>query len=419
MLPQSRRMRRLVIAMIVDSFGSGLFGPFALLYATVVVGVSLPAAGAALGAASIAALGVGLMAGVLVDRFGAARIAVTGNLLAALGGAVLLVARNLPVFVLGSFLSAVAIRVFWSAFAPLVGEVAGPADRERWFGLVRGSRYAGMAAGGLLASVVLLLGQRTGLLVMAVVDAASYLVAGLLIATAGVTTSRAAVVADTAPTYRLALRDRDNVVLALLNVPATLLITAPTLAMPVYVLTVLDQPAWVPGVLAGSGTAAVAIGLTFVHRVTAGRRRLMVLATASLVWTVGALAYASASATTAGLTVAVLLVAVLAIAAGEALHGPTADTLPLTIAPPGLAGRYTAVHQLAWGISGAIAPALVGALLGHSATVLWLVLAVIAATTAVTYVLLPARAHDRSMRVGSAPDGSRPVLDSQPVPLPQ
>ena len=226
-------------------------------------------------------------------------------------------------------------------------------------------------------------------------------------------------VADTAPTYRLALRDRDNVVLALLNVPATLLITAPTLAMPVYVLTVLDQPAWVPGVLAGSGTAAVAIGLTFVHRVTAGRRRLMVLATASLVWTVGALAYASASATTAGLTVAVLLVAVLAIAAGEALHGPTADTLPLTIAPPGLAGRYTAVHQLAWGISGAIAPALVGALLGHSATVLWLVLAVIAATTAVTYVLLPARAHDRSMRVGSAPDGSRPVLDSQPVPLPQ
>lgn len=48
---------------------------------------------------------------------------------------------------------------------------------------------------------------------------------------------------------------------------------------------------------------------------------------------------------------------------GEAAYAPTADSLPLELAPPGLDARYTAVHQLAWGISGAIAPSLAAALL--------------------------------------------------------
>ena len=41
---------------------------------------------------------------------------------------------------------------------------------------------------------------------------------------------------------------------------------------------------------------------------------------------------------------------------GESAYAPTADLVPLELAPPGLAGRYTAVHQLAWGVSGAVAP---------------------------------------------------------------
>lgn len=388
--------------MVVDSFGSGLFGPFGLLYAHIVVGLTLPSAGLALAAVGAGALVLGPVAGVLVDRFSAARVAVAGNLLAALGGVVLLLARNLPLFVLGSFLTTVAIRVFWAAFAPLVGDAVEPSTRERWFGLLRGSRYAGMAAGGLLASVVLLLGQHRGLLVMVVLDAASYLAAGLLIAAAKITARVPDVVVDGAsPSYRAALRDRDNVMLALLNVAATLLITAPAIAMPVYVLTVLDQPVWVPGVLSATGTAVLAVGVTLVHRVTAHRRRLMVLAAASAGWTVGALGYAAASVSPAALTLGVLFVAVLAFGLGEALAAPTADTLPLVIAPPGMAGRYTAIHQAAWGISGAAAPALVGGLLGSNPTLLWLVLGGTAAVTSAAYWLIPASTHTRAQRVGS------------------
>ena len=383
--------------MIVDSFGSGLFGPFGLLYAHVVVGLPLPRAGAALAVVGAAALTLGPVAGAMVDRFTAAQVATAGNLLAAVGGGVLLIARDLPLFVLGSFLGAAALRVFWAAFAPLVGDAVEPGARERWFGLLRGSRFAGMAVGGLLASVVLLLGQHRGLLVMVAVDATSYLIAGLLIALARIAARPREVAAN--PSYRVALRDRSNVALTLLNVAATLVITAPMLAMPVYVLSSLRQPAWVPGALAGTGTTALAVGVTLVHRLTADRRRLMVLAAASVVWALGALSYAAAGAGHG--TLIMLFAAVLAFGLGEALYGPTADTLPLAIAPAGLAGRYTAMHQVAWGISGIIAPALVGALIGNRPTLFWLVLAGIAAGTAAAYRLLPKATQERARKVGS------------------
>lgn len=398
------RRGRLALAMVVDSFGGGLFGPFGLLYAHVVVGLPLPTAGAVLAAAGAAALACGPVAGAMVDRYTAARVAAAGNLLAAAGGAVLLVARDLPVFALGSFLTAGAVRAFWAAFAPLVGDAVEPAARERWFGLLRGSRYAGMAAGGLLASAVLLLGQQRGLLVMVAADAVSFLVAGLLIATARVRgRAREPVAGGARPSYRVALRDRANLMLTLLNVVATLLITVPTIAMPVYVLSVLDLQAWVPGLLAGTGTIALAAGVVVMHRLTADRRRLMVLASASLVWTFGALAYAVAPYPPAGWTLAVLFVAVLAFGLGEAIYGPTADALPLAIAPPGMAGRYTAVHQAAWGISGAAAPALVGALVDRSPLVLWSILAGLAAVMAATYRYLPTATHSRAHRVGAVP----------------
>lgn len=396
------RRGRLATAMVIDSFGTGLFGPFGLLYASVVVGLSLATAGLALAAVGLTALALGPVAGALVDRLSAGRVAAAGNVLASLGAATLLVARNLPMFAVGAFLGTVAMRVFWAAFAPLVGDAVPAPSRERWFGLLRASRYAGMAAGGLLASVALLLGQHRGLLAMVAIDGTSHAVAAALIARARIVPSGPRRTAcGPKPSYRTALQDRTNILLIGLSVMATLLITAPAIAMPVYVLSLLDQPVWVPGLLAGTGTAALAIGVTLAHRITAGRSRLRVLSIASVVCTVGALAYAVAADVVPEAVLATLLVAVVAIGLGEALYGPTSDTLPLAIAPPGMAGRYAALHQVAWGVSGALAPLMVGSLMSTSPKLLWFVLAAVGAATAGTYWLLPHAAQARAATVGS------------------
>lgn len=71
---------------------------------------------------------------------------------------------------------------------------------------------------------------------------------------------------------------------------------------------------------------------------------------------------------------------------GEAIYAPTADALPLAIAPAGLAGRYSAVHQLAWGISSTLAPVLTASLLVVGNQTVWLVLTATATLLAIAYL---------------------------------
>jgi MFS family permease len=72
---------------------------------------------------------------------------------------------------------------------------------------------------------------------------------------------------------------------------------------------------------------------------------------------------------------------------GEAAYAPTADALPLDLAPPNLSGRYTALHQLAWGISGAIAPTLCAVLVRHGRFSLWVTLGLLSLGLATAYTI--------------------------------
>jgi MFS family permease len=76
------------------------------------------------------------------------------------------------------------------------------------------------------------------------------------------------------------------------------------------------------------------------------------------------------------------------------LPTPSADSLPLELAPAGLSGRYTAVHQLGWGVSAAIAPVLAGALLAAGRPTLWVVLCAASLALALAYVVARASLFD-------------------------
>ena len=118
--------QRLLASALIDSLGSGLVAPFSLLFGHVVVGLSLPVTGLAASIASGVAMAAGPVAGSLVDRHGAARVAAAGNVLAAVGGIGLLLSREVIVFTLASLVCAAAQRTFWAAFSPLVAETVRP-----------------------------------------------------------------------------------------------------------------------------------------------------------------------------------------------------------------------------------------------------------------------------------------------------
>jgi len=168
---------------------------------------------------------------------------------------------------------------------------------------------------------------------------------------------------------------------------STLLILAPVIAIPVFVIEDLDLPNWIPGLLLASTTVTLAIGSLASPYLLRGRRRLRNLQLANAVWVVSFLLI-FLSPMVLGIALAVLLTAMLLLGLGEALYGPTADALPAALAPAHLQGRYSAFHQMAWGVSETVAPALVGILLATNDTLLWFVLGSLAAGSVMGYRML-------------------------------
>jgi MFS family permease len=392
---QARHRRALAYgAMFIDMLGGGLFSPFELLYGHVVVGLTLPTAGVLIATGAALSIAVGPLAGSTVDRFGAGRIVSVSNVLGAVGCAVLLAATPLT-FGLGIFLLSATQRAFYGAFTPFVAVIAQSQELELWFGRIRAFRYVGLSLGAALSGAALALGQGAGLRVLVTLDAASYVAAAALLwrAARGVESPRQGA-HHAAGGYRKVLADRANLILAGLNVGATLLIIAPFVAMPVFVLEVLHQPPWVPGLLAAANTATLVAGSTVSARLLRGRRRLTNLALVSSLWAF-ALALFLVSAIVSSLVLIGLFAGMMLLGFGEALYAPTADTLPLALAPAPLRGRYAALHQMGWGVSETAAPALAGFLLAISGSLLWGVLVALAVAATVAYRVVAARIRGR------------------------
>lgn len=405
-MPETAR-RLLLVAMLVDTLGSGLVMPFELLFGTQLVGLSLAESGIGLSIGSGLAIAAGPIAGSLVDRFGPVRLVVAANALSIVAIVSLLAVDGFFAFTAVTLMFAIAARTFWAAYAPLAAAFVEAADLETWFGRFRGARYAGLAAGSAAAAFALLAGRETGLRLVLVADGLSYLAAiGLYLAAAyrrrpvvpSVTSAR---VVAKASGYRGAINDRANSVLAALNVAATLVIVVPLLALPIFVLDHLRLPLWVPGVLAATGTIAVAIPTFLAGRLTRGRPRLRLLAAAASCWSMGGLLMATGAALP-GIALAILPLGMILLGIGEAIYAPTADTLPIALAPPELAGRYSALHQLAWGISGTIAPVLTAWLLALGPLTVWVAVSAAAAVTAAAYLWLERRIGLRAGVAGSS-----------------
>jgi MFS family permease len=394
-------------AMFIDTLGGGLIAPFELVYAHVVVGLRLPTAGAALAAAAAAGIAVGPITGVAVDRVGAMALVAAANLLGVLGCIALILARGVALFAIGSLFIMAGMRTFWGAFTPLVAELAPPQSLDAWFGRIRGARFVGIATGEALAGVFLLAGERAGLISIVAVDGGSYLVAMTLILAASrgrAPRVRAARELPVRRGYRAALSDRANLLLAGLNVADTVLIEAPVLAMPVFVLDQLHLDRWLPGVLAAITTVVVAAGTMFGSGLLRGRRRLRNMQFATWTWT-AAFAMFLAVPWTRGGELPLLVGAMALLGLGEAFYAPTADALPAALAPPGLLGRYAAVHQMAWGISETVSPLVAGALLAVGVSATWILLTALGVLAAVAYRVLERSIGDRD---GTVPRRERP-----------
>jgi len=384
-LPNIAGRKRLAGAVLIDSLGSGMFLPFAIVYFLRTTALPLTTVGLGLSAAAAAALPVSPLVGPAVDRFGPKRAVLASNLLQAAGFVGYLWVSSVWRLIAFALLINAGQNIYWTANGAVVAIAADAGERPRWFAMVRGLRNTGFGLGALLAALAVSLGSETGFRALVVVNAVSFAASAAFItgwrpATrpaseqeraggAGGTGSRPA-------GYRSVLSDGPFMTLILANVLFVLCTLVITVALTVYVVDFLHQPSWMAGVLFAINTALVALTQTTITRLTERRGAVTLLQLAAVLWAASFLVMWMVSALSGSLVILILLADIVVYTAAEIVYSPTMSDMVVRFAPASQRGRYFAVHQLSWSIPSTVAPAAFTWLLARGAGWLWIALAV-------------------------------------------
>jgi MFS family permease len=370
--PSLGRHRRFVSAIAIDAVGSGVFMPVSMLYFLVTTDLSLVQIGAAISIASAAAIPAGPLLGSLVDRFGAKRILLAGNLMQCVGFLAYLFTDSFVGLTLWTVVVAVGRTAFWGSYGNIVAAISQPGEREKWFGFLGALRNVGFAIGGLASGLAITIGTGAAYLTVVLVNALSYAVAFLLLLAVPPTRPSGHRAPDGA--WATVLRDRPYRLLWLTQFAYSTAMMVLNFALPIYAVTTLDLPGWVVGAIFTINTVMVGFGQGLVVRGLTGHRRWRVLVLTNLVFAASFLVLLGASGRSVVLATFVVLAGSIVYTVGELLGGPVLGALGAEAAPEHLRGRYLSLLQLAWTISGTVAPVTFAWLLDRGSSPIWLAL---------------------------------------------
>ena len=395
--PDVGRHRRFVSALGIDALGGGIWMPLSMLYFLRQTDLTLVELGLVMTVANLAVTPFVPYVGRLVDRLGPKAVMQTGNVVQAVSFAAYPFVDSMVLVGLVVGVSTVGRTMFWGSNGPLITQITRPGEREQWFGFAQAMRNAGYGVGGLLAALALSVGTDTAYHAVVVGNALSFVAALLLMA--GVTAGgRPDIVPGPAGGRGLVLRDRGYRWLVLAMFGYALTEMTLNVAMPVYFAELLGLPAWVPGAVFVINTVMIGLGQGIVVRSMTGAVRVrVVLLAISFTASSFVLMYAADALTVAAGTVVVLVAAVV-YTTGELVAGPVLSALSAEAAPDAHRGRYMSVVQLAWNLSGAVAPLLYAALLDGGSFAMWggaLVLCALWAAATVRMATVLPRARER------------------------
>ncbi|WP_051816998.1 MFS transporter [Kitasatospora sp. NRRL B-11411] len=392
------RHRPLIGAHLIDSLGTGLVLAFTLVFFTRTTDLPLTTVGAAVSAARLLALPAAPAVGPLIDRYGARKVAAWANALSALAHAAFLLADRSWLIVLVCLLAQAGQAGYWTASTGLVVLAAPDGGRTRWFALVQTLRNAGLGLGGAAGALLVGDGGAGGLRLLVALNAASYLVAALLLArwrpaVPAEPPAPAAVHEQPAPAttvheqpappaavherggYRAVLADRRYLLMVLVNLSFVLASMVLSVLLAVHVTAALHLGAPLAGALLVLNGVQVVLTQNPVSRLLEGHRATRTAAA-------GAVLNAAAFALFAvlpgdgprWLVLPGLVVAMLVYNLAETVATPGREELSVALAHPARRGRYLAVNQLSWNLGQALCPGLLTLLFAHGPSWPWLFL---------------------------------------------
>lgn len=352
--------RRLALISFIDSVGTGLFLAGSAVFAVLHVGLSNTQLGWAMSAAGLVGLVAGIPLGRLGDRIGPRRLLVALQLWRAVCFSALAFAGDIYVFTLTTCCLALAEAAVSPLTQVVVAAAVGDEERVRTMAILRTLRNAGFSVGALAAAPLLTAGTVWALRSVVLVDAASFVVAALVLARLRLAAHVPAPPGEGSVLKSLAgLRDLPYLRLAGLNSVLLLHMTLLSVGIPLWVVSGTDAPVGVVAVLTAVNTVmAVLLQVPLSRRAEDEAGSVRCLALAGVALAVCCVALAGAGAVGRVPAVGLLVAAMIAMTLGEILQSAGAWELSYRHAPPERRTEYLSVFNLGFSVQEIAGPVL-------------------------------------------------------------
>jgi MFS family permease len=397
-VPQDPNQRRVLFAALADALGTGLFLPISVIYLTRIVGLAAAQVGLGLTIAGLIAVVAGPCAGPLLDRYDARKIVLACFAASALGFLAYLTVDSLLKFIVVAIVIQFASRMDRPAKAVLTLGVVPAKDRTVALAWQQAIRNLGYGVGGLLAGLALLIPGRTPFEVLLAANAASYVLAGLLVVQLPPIRPPAAKLGTRQPGYLHVLHDRPYLRLAGLNAVVCLHDSVLVVAMPLWVILRTAAPLSMPGILFALNTVLIVL---LQVRVTRGITRARGITRSYRAAAIGFGLSGACFAVTAGsgrlMAIVLLVVAVTALTIGELEVTAGEQFLSTELAPELFRGSYLSIYKTSMSVQQAVGPVLVTAVLIDLGRAGWAVIALILVAGSLASQRLGARQTDRRL----------------------
>ncbi|MEU4216685.1 MFS transporter [Actinoplanes sp. NPDC026623] len=391
--PSTAAGNQLVLVALVDSFGTGVFLSGSVVFLTLVAGLTAAQIGLGLSAAGIVGLITTVPIGVVADRIGTRRVLVALQVWRAAWFVAYAYTASFPVFVVVACMLAMAEKSTGPLNQAVIGAAVGDHDRVRTMALVRVVRNVGFSLGAVAGTTLVALGSHAGFRAIILTNAASFLLAGILLARIPLLNSTASARRNGAWHSLASLRDGRYLTLTALNGIVVMHMTLLSVGIPLWIVMHTSAPPPLTGIIILVNTILVVLLQVRVSRgcddltVASSRMRWAAMALAGCCLLLGL-----SSGTTTVVATSLIVAAVILLTGAEMWQAAGSWGISFELSPPDRRGEYLSVFSLGTTLQSIIGPVLLTAFVVPHATVGWLGLGVL---FLITGLILPLVAVSR------------------------
>jgi MFS family permease len=402
------------VGIFLNTLGWGAVLPFEIIYLHDGRGFSLGISGLIIGTLTGLAVIAAPLAGPVIDRVGARATAVGAGLALAVGYGGVAFAQTPR----QAFIAAAAAGAGNGALLPsqstLLAALASPELRHRATAVSRIASNIGFGLGAALGGLVASYGLN-GFVALFLANALTYVLYVVILVVAVGEEARPEPIAGG---YRLLLRDRPFIRLAVINIGMIAVGWGVfSWIVPAYARDEIGISSRLIGFVMLANAFTVVLAQIPVAKLAEGRRRMVAIAIGALTFVAACLLVVGADLLRFNYAYTALLVAAIAVAVGECFHTTALMPLVADMAPPALRGRYMATIGLSWWLGLALAPTLGTQLLSISPPAAMLAAAGVALAAGLSALALE-RELPTAIRLTPRPAGPRPRRGRRRLGLP-